>query len=106
MSALSDRISSAFDPNNPTVKDRVAMMREGQRMVTARPLVGVGPNMVKERYAEFRDPGAVEQVNPHLHNVPLQIAAERGLSSQVEQVRRELHDRFAAITAESARRAD
>jgi O-antigen ligase len=78
-SALSDRIASAFDPNNPTVKDRIAMMREGQRMVSARPLVGVGPNMVKERYAEFRDPGAVEQVNPHLHNVPLQIAAERGL---------------------------
>jgi O-antigen ligase len=78
-SALSDRVASAFDPNNPTVKDRVAMMREGQRMVSARPLVGVGPNMVKERYAEFREPGAIEQVNPHLHNVPLQIAAERGL---------------------------
>ena len=27
----------------------------------------------------IRDPDAVEQVNPHLHNVPVQIAAERGL---------------------------
>jgi O-antigen ligase len=35
--------------------------------------------MVKERYAEYRDAGAVKEVNPHLHNVPMQIAAERGL---------------------------
>ena len=48
-------------------------------MVRAHPLVGVGPNMVKERYAEYRDEGAVKEVNPHLHNVPMQIAAERGL---------------------------
>ena len=27
----------------------------------------------------YRDAGAVEAVNPHLHNVPMQIAAERGL---------------------------
>jgi len=30
-------------------------------------------------YGEYRDPDAVEDTNPHLHNVPLQIAAERGL---------------------------
>ena len=35
--------------------------------------------MVERVYAEYRDPDAVEQINPHLHNVPLQIAAERGL---------------------------
>src|SRR5262249_1479962 len=58
---------------------RLAMLREGARMVRAHPLVGVGPNMVKERYAEYRDEGAVKEVNPHLHNVPVQIAAERGL---------------------------
>ena len=27
----------------------------------------------------YRDPAAVNQLNPHLHNVPVQIAAERGL---------------------------
>jgi O-antigen ligase len=48
-------------------------------MLSAHPLVGVGPNMVKEHYAEYRDDGAVKEVNPHLHNVPVQIAAERGL---------------------------
>jgi O-antigen ligase len=30
-------------------------------------------------YAQNRDPQAVQQLNSHLHNVPLQIAAERGL---------------------------
>jgi O-antigen ligase len=39
----------------------------------------MGPNMVEREYIRFRDPDAVERVNPHLHNVPLQIAAERGL---------------------------
>jgi O-antigen ligase len=34
---------------------------------------------VKVVYARYRDPLAVEPVNPHLHNVPMQIAAERGL---------------------------
>ena len=28
---------------------------------------------------QYRAPGAVEPVNPHLHNVPMQIAAERGI---------------------------
>ncbi len=65
--------------SDPTRLDRIAMIREGGRMVRAHPLVGVGPNMVKERYAEYRGPDAVNDINPHLHNVPVQIAAERGL---------------------------
>jgi O-antigen ligase len=78
-SSVSQRFFSIFDLNNPTNRDRVAMIREGEHMIRNHPLVGIGPNMVKELYAEYRDPEAVEQVNPHLHNVPLQIAAERGL---------------------------
>ena len=35
--------------------------------------------MVIQVYPHYRDPGAVTQRAPHLHNVPLQIAAERGL---------------------------
>jgi O-antigen ligase len=48
-------------------------------MTRAHPLTGVGPNMVPEVYVQYRAPGAVEPVNPHLHNVPMQIAAERGI---------------------------
>jgi O-antigen ligase len=35
--------------------------------------------MLIQVYPHYRDPLAVRQLNPHLHNVPLQIAAERGL---------------------------
>lgn len=35
--------------------------------------------MVQVFYAQYRDPDAVALINPHLHNVPVQIAAERGL---------------------------
>jgi O-antigen ligase len=76
---LTARFTSIADLRDPTNRDRVAMLREGARMVRAHPLVGVGPNMVEPLYADYRGPDAVEQINPHLHNVPMQIAAERGL---------------------------
>jgi O-antigen ligase len=60
-------------------QDRVAMVRSGLRIIKDNPLTGVGPDMVIQVYPHYRDPLAVNQLNPHLHNVPLQIAAERGL---------------------------
>jgi O-antigen ligase len=77
--SITDRIMSVFDLRDPSSRDRVAMVQTGLAMVKDHPLAGVGPNMVPRVYAEYRDPGSVEKVNPHLHNVPLQIAAERGL---------------------------
>jgi putative inorganic carbon (HCO3(-)) transporter len=76
---VAKRYASMFNMNDPTVRDRVAMMHIGQRMVAADPLTGVGPNMVQREYERYRGPDAVKPVNPHLHNNPLQIAAERGL---------------------------
>ena len=78
-STVNARLLSMFNSKDATRLDRIAMIREGVHMVRAHPLVGVGPNMVKELYEDFRVPGGVEKVNPHLHNVPIQIAAERGL---------------------------
>lgn len=80
---LTTRVVSMFDLSDPTNRDRVAMLSEGARMVRAHPLVGVGPNMVEVLYPAYRGSDAVEKVNPHLHNVPLQIAAERGLPALV-----------------------
>jgi O-antigen ligase len=60
-------------------RDRLAMIRSGLRIIKDDPLTGVGPDMVIQVYPHYRDPKAVKQLNPHLHNVPLQIAAERGL---------------------------
>jgi O-antigen ligase len=76
---VTQRFYSMFNLKDPTSRDRVAMLREGARMIAADPLTGMGPNMVEREYIRFRDPEAVERVNPHLHNVPLQVAAERGL---------------------------
>ena len=76
---IASRFYSIFDLHDPTSRDRVAMLREGVAMIEAHPLTGVGPNMVQRLYEEYRDPTAVERINPHLHNVPMQIAAERGL---------------------------
>ncbi len=77
--SVTDRFASMFDMNDPTIRDRVAMLRAGEGMVRAHPLVGVGPEMVERVYEDYRPADAVEAVNPHLHNVPLQLAAERGL---------------------------
>jgi O-antigen ligase len=78
-SSVTQRFVSIFDARDPTRLDRVAMLHVGERMIAAHPLTGVGPNRVEPLYAGFRGPDAVNKINPHLHNNPLQIAAERGL---------------------------
>ena len=65
--------------NDPTNRDRLAMVQAGTAIIKRYPLTGVGPNMVPEIYPTYRTAAAVEPTPPHLHNVPLQIAAERGL---------------------------
>ena len=76
---INARMVSVFDMQDPTVRDRMAMVRTGVAIIRAEPLTGIGPDMVPHKYAEYRDASAVQATNPHLHNVPLQIAAERGL---------------------------
>jgi O-antigen ligase len=109
---ISRRFVSTFDMTDPTVQDRVAMLREGEHMVRDHPFVGVGPNMVEALYADYRDPGAVEQINPHLHNVPVQIAAERGIPALLiwlgfigvlaYDVTKKLHDPRSRVAAAAA----
>jgi O-antigen ligase len=77
--SLTSRLYSTFSLTDPSNVDRVAMMKSGFRIIKDDPLTGVGPNMVIQVYPHYRDKSAVNQLNPHLHNVPLQIAAERGL---------------------------
>jgi O-antigen ligase len=76
---ITDRLMSVFDLRDPSSRDRVAMLQTGAAMVKDHPLTGVGPNMVERLYTQYRDPDGVQNKNPHLHNVPVQIAAERGL---------------------------
>ena len=76
---ITDRVESIFNAKDPNRIDRFVMLREGVHMVKDHPVLGIGPNMVLPLYAQYREPDAVNATNPHLHNVPMQIAAERGL---------------------------
>lgn len=82
---IAKRYASMFNMSDPTVRDRYTMLRIGERMIRARPLTGVGPNMVQRTYVDYKGsdslvgPDGVTHINPHLHNDFLQIAAERGL---------------------------
>jgi O-antigen ligase len=71
--------SATIQASQQSNRDRLAMIRTGFRIIEDHPIVGVGPDMVIQVYPHYRDPDAVQQLNSHLHNVPLQIAAERGL---------------------------
>ena len=77
--AVAQRFESSFDPKDATRRERIAMVRAGARMIQDHPLVGVGPNMVPRRYTQYREADVIDPTTPHLHNVPMQIAAERGL---------------------------
>jgi putative inorganic carbon (hco3(-)) transporter len=88
---LTDRLYSSFRINSVSRdsadteasvlsnRDRLAMIRSGLRIIKDDPLTGVGPDTVRMVYPQYRDREAVQQLNSHLHNVPLQIAAERGI---------------------------
>ncbi len=77
--SVTNRIMTMFDAENRTNQDRFAMLEIGARIVASDPLTGAGPNMIPRVYEQYRPDYAVEPINPHLHNVPMQIAAERGL---------------------------
>jgi O-antigen ligase len=83
MTSLQDRFKQTTEGRMTTAsnRDRLAMLKMGALMVRDHPITGVGPDAVVRVYAGYRSQvrGAVSQLNSHLHNVPLQIAAERGL---------------------------
>jgi putative inorganic carbon (HCO3(-)) transporter len=77
------RFYSMFNLQDLTISDRFAMMRAGKEIIRDHPVFGVGPNQIEHVYPQYRDAGAVTETISHLHNVPLQIAAERGLPAVV-----------------------
>ena len=76
---IKERFWSIIDPKDLTGRDRIAMLEAGAAIVKDYPLMGVGPDQIERIYPRYRVPDAVKPTNPHLHNVPMQIAAERGL---------------------------
>jgi putative inorganic carbon (HCO3(-)) transporter len=80
------RVTTMFTPGqsataDPSARDRIVMWKIGADMIRDHPLLGVGPEMITPNYASYREkyPEAVNAENFHLHNNPIQIAAERGL---------------------------
>ena len=76
---IQQRFFSIFDPRDLSNRDRLAMLEAGGRIVRDHPLTGVGPDMVLRAYPHYRTADAVLEMPPHLHNVPVHVAAERGL---------------------------
>ena len=79
--AVKQRANSLLNPSDPASRDRVVMWKIGADMIRDHPVFGVGPEMIPVLYERYRAkyPEAVNAWNPHLHNKPIQIAAERGL---------------------------
>jgi O-antigen ligase len=75
------RALSVFNVNDESNRDRVQMWGIGGRIVRDHPAFGVGPNQVIAVYPKYRPADYLRSrpVNVHLHNVFIQIAAERGL---------------------------
>jgi O-antigen ligase len=74
-----ERVRSMANPHDETIRDRVAMWRSGLAMIADHPVLGVGPGQVRAWYPHYRRPEAVRPSTGHLHNSPVQVAAERGL---------------------------
>lgn len=77
--SIVSRVYSIFDLQDASNRDRVAMAQAGIAMIDEEPITGVGPHMVATVYPQYRTNDAVAVEVQHLHNVPLHIAAERGL---------------------------
>jgi O-antigen ligase len=84
--SIRSRAMTSFDPNFPGNRDRIAMLKAGVAIVKDHPLFGVGMNMIPKVYLQYRTPDAYDsadavgpETRSHLHNVPMQLAAERGL---------------------------
>jgi putative inorganic carbon (HCO3(-)) transporter len=82
---VKERVLSIVRPHGETDSNRhrYVTWRTGVAMIQARPVLGLGPEMVEKRFDEFVPPDITRPLPDgwygHLHNLYLQIAAERGL---------------------------
>lgn len=78
-SVVAARMSSIFNPDETSNKDRLLMARSGWQIIQDYPLTGVGNDMIKRVYPRYRAPDSPHRTNPHLHNNLIQLAAENGI---------------------------
>jgi len=73
------RLETVGSLQDNTTIDRLAMIEGGLAMVGDHPLLGIGPGRMGDTYPRYAPHIAMRRHTSHLHNTPLQIAAERGL---------------------------
>ncbi len=78
-----DRIVARLTFSDASSVDRYFMWQAGLDMILDKPVFGQGPGMILRTYPSYRWEGAPHPQQPHLHDNPLQIAAERGLPALV-----------------------
>ncbi|HOM99942.1 MAG TPA: O-antigen ligase family protein [Acidobacteriota bacterium] len=74
-----ERLASGLDLKDTTTQGRLELLETGWEMVRSHPWFGVGPRLVQRTAVELRGRRFPEEIYQHLHNNPLQIAAETGL---------------------------
>jgi O-antigen ligase len=78
--AVRARVATGTDPGYYANAERLQMLRVGWKMVTDRPLTGVGPGRVERLYESYLSPGeTLPAYHGHLHNNLVQIAAQFGI---------------------------
>jgi O-antigen ligase len=78
-SGVAKRMSSIFNPNETSNRDRIQMFKSGWQIIKDYPLTGVGSGMIPHVYPRYRAPDSIFRNNQHLHNNLIQIAAENGI---------------------------
>jgi O-antigen ligase len=79
MPGVSERARTIGSMEDDTTRDRIAMLQAGRRLAAEHPVAGIGPGQLKHVYPRVATPEALRRSTSHLHNTPMQIAAERGL---------------------------
>ncbi len=74
-----DRFRSITDPRDVSNYDRLCMAQAGLKMTAERPMFGIGPGLVEERYPIYRHPTAPRDHVKHLHSTFVHTMAERGV---------------------------
>ncbi len=82
--SFQSRILDGFNSSDTTTRTRIELLVTGGRIVADYPLTGVGPRMVPRLANQYRSHQEFpDWLYQHLHNNPLQIAAEMGIFSLV-----------------------
>lgn len=85
-----DRVLSIVKPRGLTDSNshRLALLRTGQAIIQAHPLIGVGPEQVERNFERYA-PDDIPRPFPrawwygHLHNIYIQFSADRGIPAML-----------------------